>query len=184
MQSSRALHGVRRRYSDFEWIRDLLVFRYHGCFVPMLPSKTMTGKGEAAIKLRMEGLQYFLCECLKVPYFRIDQSFNTWLVVKEVAGFEALKKVRSWCGSMVDTSGGGNVTVVVVVLLLMLTVTLARGTQGCGDEMDGKGTCAASNPGFEHWHAALAHWSHPDDADAVSACVCVRSCVAAHMKRA
>lgn len=33
--------------------------------------------------------------------------------------------------------------------------------------MDGKGTCAASNPGVEQWGAALAHWVHPDDADAV-----------------
>ena len=30
-----ATEGVRRRYSDFEWIRDLLVARYHGIAVPL-----------------------------------------------------------------------------------------------------------------------------------------------------
>ena len=58
---------------------------------------TRRAQGDAAIKARMEGLLLFLNECLKSSYIRVDASFATWLTVKEVAGFEALKQVR-WGG--------------------------------------------------------------------------------------
>jgi hypothetical protein len=35
--------GIRRRYSDFEWLRDLLVARYHGIAVPLMPEKRVVG---------------------------------------------------------------------------------------------------------------------------------------------
>lgn len=40
------VEGVWRRYSDFEFIRDMLVSRFHGLIVPLLPDKRVVGNME------------------------------------------------------------------------------------------------------------------------------------------
>src|SRR4051812_13108184 len=46
--------GVRRRFSDFDWLRDVLTARYHGLAVPLMPEKRMVGNtGKAFVEERM-----------------------------------------------------------------------------------------------------------------------------------
>ena len=50
--------GVRRRYSDWDWLRELLVARYHGIAVPLLPEKRVVGnQNKNFIEERMQGLE-------------------------------------------------------------------------------------------------------------------------------
>ena len=47
---------VRRRYSDFEWLYNLLCTRYQALVVPNIPPKGgMTGGGEAFMQRRVAG---------------------------------------------------------------------------------------------------------------------------------
>jgi hypothetical protein len=47
--------GVRRRYSDFDWLRDILVARYHGIAVPLMPEKRLVGnQSKSFIEERMQ----------------------------------------------------------------------------------------------------------------------------------
>ena len=55
--------GVRRRYSDWDWLRELLVARYHGIAVPLLPEKRVVGnQNKNFIEERMQGLENW-CVC-------------------------------------------------------------------------------------------------------------------------
>jgi len=61
---------VRRRYSDFVWLRETLVSRYVGLLVPSLPPKTFTqaksNDGSNHVKQRMRMLGLFLEKLVEV----------------------------------------------------------------------------------------------------------------------
>ena len=53
--------NVRRRYSDFVWLRHLLSARYIGVLLPCLPAKKFIGGSSAEfIQTRMRALGIFL----------------------------------------------------------------------------------------------------------------------------
>ncbi|WFD46590.1 Sorting nexin-3 [Malassezia furfur] len=53
--------SVRRRYSDFDYFRDLLERESNRVNIPMLPGKVYTGRfSEDVIEARREGLERFL----------------------------------------------------------------------------------------------------------------------------
>lgn len=54
VSSTLCAEGVRRRYSDFDWLREVLVARYHGIAVPLMPEKRLVGnQGKAFVEERM-----------------------------------------------------------------------------------------------------------------------------------
>ena len=56
--------GVRRRYSDFDWLRDILVARYHGIAVPLMPEKRLVGnQSKSFIEERMQ-VGFLFCASL------------------------------------------------------------------------------------------------------------------------
>lgn len=88
--------GVRRRYSDFDWLRDVLVARYHGLGVPLMPEKRLVGnQGSAFIEERMQGLENFMLLVLANPYLRNDVTLRMFLTQKGAAEFEQAKKAAS-----------------------------------------------------------------------------------------
>lgn len=85
--------GVRRRYSDFDWLREVLVARYHGIAVPLMPEKRLVGnQGKAFIEERMQGLESFLGLLLANPYLRQDATVRMFLQQGGTAEFEQAKK--------------------------------------------------------------------------------------------
>lgn len=53
--------SVRRRYSDFEWLRDILISQFPACFVPPIASKNYSMRfDENFIQRRMRYLEKFL----------------------------------------------------------------------------------------------------------------------------
>lgn len=94
--STLCAEGVRRRYSDFEWVRDVLVARYHGTAVPLMPEKRMVGnQGKVFIEERMAGLENFMLLVLSNPYLRNDATLRMFLTQKGTAEFEQAKKAAS-----------------------------------------------------------------------------------------
>jgi PX domain len=88
--------GVRRRYSDFDWLRDLLVARYHGICVPLMPEKRVVGnQGKAFIEERMQGLENFMLLVLSNPYLRNDVTLRMFLTQRGQAEFDQAKKAAS-----------------------------------------------------------------------------------------
>lgn len=94
--------GVRRRYSDFAWLRAVLHARYTGLLVPSLPDKTaaaavaaLRGQEEATLLLRCRarGLTLFLSAVLASPYLRSDAAVQIFLSVADDVQWEASKKV-------------------------------------------------------------------------------------------
>ncbi|RLN93940.1 hypothetical protein BBJ28_00020930 [Nothophytophthora sp. Chile5] len=72
--------GVRRRFSDFEWLRFVLHARYTGLLIPSLPDKTAPVlKGDAFLASRMRGLQRFLNAIVSSPYLRSDAAVASFL---------------------------------------------------------------------------------------------------------
>ena len=84
---------VRRRYSDFDWLYQVLHTRYTGIPIPGLPPKGMV-KGDAFMAQRIVGLESFLKELVKNPFLREDATFNEFVRSHDTGGdWDALKKV-------------------------------------------------------------------------------------------
>eukprot|EP00943_MAST-04B_sp_MAST-4B-sp1_P000367 g367.t1 len=84
---------VRRRYSDFDWLYQVLHTRYTGIPIPGLPPKGMV-KGDSFMAQRVIGLESFLKELVKNPFLREDVTFNEFIRSHDTGGsWDALKKV-------------------------------------------------------------------------------------------
>ena len=88
--------GVRRRYSDWDWLRELLVARYHGIAVPLLPEKRVVGnQNKNFIEERMQGLENWLLLVLSNAYLRNDSTLRMFLTLKGIPEFDQAKKAAS-----------------------------------------------------------------------------------------
>lgn len=85
--------GVRRRFSDFDWLQDVLVARFHGFAIPLLPEKRMVGNtDENFIVERMAGLQQWMRQVAANPYLRLDTTFKVFLETPAGAEFDQAKR--------------------------------------------------------------------------------------------
>ncbi|CAK9102805.1 Sorting nexin MVP1 [Durusdinium trenchii] len=90
---SNSLKGkVYHRYSDFEWLRDVLRNRYVGLLVPSLPEKRVV-KSDEFLRGRMRGLTMFLQQIVEVPYFRCDSTVEGFLRISDHDRWESLKRL-------------------------------------------------------------------------------------------
>ena len=106
-----AVGDVRRRYSDFEWLYNVLCARYKCLVVPSIPPKGgITGGGEAFIKNRIQGFERFLERLSLSPYLKGDSAVKHFLDAGyEGKKWDALKKQLSTeaAGNYADRSGIG-----------------------------------------------------------------------------
>jgi len=64
--------SIRRRYSDFEWLRKALTSNFPGVRVAPLPKKQVAGRFEESfVEARRAGLEEFLQRCLKKPQLSV-----------------------------------------------------------------------------------------------------------------
>ena len=85
---------VRRRYSDFEWLRNLLQERYVGMLIPSMPDKStsmMSGNKHHFIKVRMRSLGIFLVRLMRIPYLRSDQTVLKFLSLNNDSEWKSYK---------------------------------------------------------------------------------------------
>lgn len=70
---------VSRRYSDFDWLREIMCMRYRGMLVPPLPEKRVLNSSHAFLESRMSGLQFFLNEVVANPFLVCDHALALFL---------------------------------------------------------------------------------------------------------
>jgi len=69
---------VRRRYSDFLWLRGVLVKRYAGMLIPSLPAKSATGTSTVVdskfVLDRVALIHVFMTRIVNIPFLRSDAT--------------------------------------------------------------------------------------------------------------
>merc|ERR1712224_499465 len=71
----RCKFSVRRRYSDFEWLRKALVLQYPGIFIPPMPKKQTRGRfKQKFIENRRAGLEEYMRRLLRRRELACDSS--------------------------------------------------------------------------------------------------------------
>jgi hypothetical protein len=92
-------YTVRRRYNDFQWLRDTLVSRYTGLFIPALPATTtftakaamVGGKTDVEgdfVKSRMAQLHMFAQQICRIPFLRTDPSLHAFISLQSEKDFK------------------------------------------------------------------------------------------------
>lgn len=100
--------GVWRRYSDFEFMRDILVSRFHGLAIPLLPDKRVVGNlDEAFIERRRAGLADWTRKIGAHPYLRGDSTFTRFLSVTGDSEWEQSKKAAATGEGASSSSNAG-----------------------------------------------------------------------------
>lgn len=84
---------TRRRYSDFEWLRKVLVAHFPGIVVPQIPKKQRTGRFEEAfIEARRAGLEEFLQRCFRRKFIAMQSPLLARFLEASEEDLEDLKK--------------------------------------------------------------------------------------------
>ena len=86
---------VRRRYSDFDWLRQMLTNLYIGNVIPTTPRKNKIGSdkfGDAFLQKRMRTLEKFLNSLLMNPVIKYSQLFYDFISIENEADFNKKKK--------------------------------------------------------------------------------------------
>ena len=86
---------VRRRYSDFEWLRQILTYLYVGNVIPTTPRKNKIGSdkfGDAFLQKRMRTLEKFLNHLLMIPIIKYSQILYDFISIENEADFNKKKK--------------------------------------------------------------------------------------------
>jgi len=86
---------VRRRYSDFEWLRQILSNLYIGNVIPTTPRKNKIGSdkfGDAFLQKRMRTLEKFLNYLLMNPFIKYSQLFFDFISIENEGDFNKKKK--------------------------------------------------------------------------------------------
>ena len=88
---------VRRRYSDFEWFRQMLQNLYNYNVIPSTPKKSKIGIdkfGDPFLQKRMRTLEKFLNYALKNPVLKSSQILYEFISIEKDADFQKKKKRR------------------------------------------------------------------------------------------
>ena len=86
---------VRRRYSDFEWFRQILLNFYSSSLIPPIPKKNKIGGDrfdETFLVKRMRTLEKFLNMLMEDPVIRVSQILYDFLSIEEEDKFAEKKK--------------------------------------------------------------------------------------------
>jgi hypothetical protein len=85
---------IRKRYSDFEWLRHILSSIYVNCVIPPLCKKNFTGRfSELLIAKRTRSIEKFMKGILIHPLMRHDEIFYNFISTENEAEFEKKKKM-------------------------------------------------------------------------------------------
>ena len=86
---------VKRRYSDFEWLRQILLSFYSSSVIPPIPKKNKIGADrfdETFLLKRIRTLEKFLNFLMEDPVIRVSQILYDFLSIEEEEKFAEKKK--------------------------------------------------------------------------------------------
>ena len=96
---------VNRRYSDFVWLREILISLFPTVLIPQLPKKKIGNRRfeEDFVEKRLKGLQNFLDEVLKNEILKTAEPLKTFLSLTERSFFEQQMKVLTPKNILIDS---------------------------------------------------------------------------------
>ena len=96
---------VNRRYSDFVWLREILISLFPTVLIPQLPKKKIGNRRfeDDFVEKRLKGLQNFLDEVLKSEILKTAEPLKTFLSLTERGFFEQQMKVLTPKNIMIDS---------------------------------------------------------------------------------
>lgn len=137
-------YSVRRRYSDFKWLQDILQTRYVGILISPLPPKEGMMSKKGFLKLRMRHLNIFMSKLISNPYIRSDTSVMDFFSVAEPKQWKMTKKSAE----------------------KEQKIMMAK--QVKGDSMEAVAAVASKpNIGQSKWQEAIDTYELPDNTDAM-----------------
>mmetsp|Transcript_80523 Transcript_80523/g.93947 ORF Transcript_80523/g.93947 Transcript_80523/m.93947 type:complete len:427 (+) Transcript_80523:52-1332(+) len=72
--------NIERRYSQFTALRNVLLERWPGIYIPPLPGKKLMGNTDPAnIEERRAALEVFLNNCIEIPHLYLSEEFQLFL---------------------------------------------------------------------------------------------------------
>ena len=94
MQTTPLDFKLRKRYSDFEWLRQILSLIYINCVIPPLCKKNYTDRfSELLIAKRTRSIEKFMKGILIHPLIRHDEIFYNFISTENESDFEKKKKI-------------------------------------------------------------------------------------------
>jgi len=84
---------IKRRYSDFLWLRAWLTKIYPGAFIPPLPARIPVAMWPTGyLQTRKRELQVFLKRCAITPFIAAEETWIMYLQPEESTTFEKIRK--------------------------------------------------------------------------------------------
>ena len=85
--------SVRRRYTDFEWLRKIFTKLFPSISIPPIPLKTLQGNAnDHKIEKRMRALERFLNSVVTEPLLKNSNVLYDFLTIEKESDFENVKK--------------------------------------------------------------------------------------------
>lgn len=102
---------VKRRWSEFVWLREALQRIYVGLFIPSLPATSMFSTGSTdlegdLVKSRIVQLNTFLSQLFSIPFLLPDNTVQSFLTVQGEKDFKNLMDSVSKANPNDDPSPG------------------------------------------------------------------------------
>ena len=79
---------VKRKYTDFVWLRTLLIKMYPGIPIPPLPGKTMKSLDEKLVSRRKGYFESFLAEVMSFPDLKASKYLTDFLSIQDEKQFK------------------------------------------------------------------------------------------------
>jgi len=96
---------IRKRYSDFEWLRNVICTVYVNCVIPPLCKKNYADRfSEVLISKRTRSIEKFMNGVLNHPLIRNSDIFYSFISTENEAEFEKKKKIYSRLVSPINLS--------------------------------------------------------------------------------
>ena len=98
-------YKIRKRYSDFEWLRNVICTVYVNCVIPPLCKKNYADRfSEVLISKRTRSIEKFMNGLLSHPLIRNSDVFYSFISTENEAEFEKKKKIYSKLISPINLS--------------------------------------------------------------------------------
>ena len=93
MQTTPLWFKIRKRYSDFEWLRNVLSTVYINCVIPPFCKKNYSDRfSEVLIAKRTRSIEKFMKGILIHPLLKNSEIFDNFISIEKEADFEKKKK--------------------------------------------------------------------------------------------
>ena len=93
MQTTPLGYKIRKRYSDFDWLRNILSTIYINCVIPPLCKKNYSDRfSEVLISKRTRAIERFMKGILIHPLMKNSDIFYNFISIQKEADFEKKKK--------------------------------------------------------------------------------------------